>query len=474
MRLFLRIVLAALTFASLPVLAATAVSSEYPIPNPQSPLVNYGLFGTLHLSRPAGAAAHMVLLFSEIDGWNARDDALGAAIARQGALVVGIDTRAYLARMEAIKGDKCSYPAGHVEEVAHWIARHEGIAQYSAPLVVGDGAGATFAYAMTAQAPAGTFEGLVTLGWNEALRFPKAICPGDAGAMTAPDGAGAFRVAPVARMPLVWWPRPFAPGARNDGFGAQLAVAWRIAGLLWPPFASRDAGADMGWAYARWRARQDAAAPALPDDVADLPLTELAPTAPDAHRIAILVTGDGGWAGLDRGVADALAAQGMRVIGFSTLKFFWHTQTPQASADAIARVMAHYGKDDASARFVLVGYSFGASLVPVILNRLPDELRRRTDAGVMISPDDEAVFEIHVGDWFGSTQHDGALPIGPEIAKSATPLVCVHGADEDDSFCKKPQPANVRVADLPGGHHYDGDYAALGALIARSLPPARR
>lgn len=451
----------------------TAVCADAPAAQSPAATVDYGLFGTLHLSRPAAPATHMVLLFSDADGWSPRDDALGAAIAQRGALVVGIDTRAYLARMEAIKKDKCSYPAGHVEEVAHWIARHEGIAEYSAPLVIGDGAGATFAYAMTAQAPAGTFEGIVSLGWNAALRFPRAICAGDAGAMTAADGA-TFRVVPATKMPLVWWPRPFAPGARIDGVGAKFAVAWRAAGLIWPPFASRGAVNDIGLAYAQWRARQDASAPALPDDVADLPLNELAPTAADTHRIAILVTGDGGWAGLDRGVADALAAQGMRVIGFSTLKFFWHTQTPQASADAIARVMAHYGKDDPNARFVLVGYSFGASLVPVVLNRLPDELRRRTDAGVMISPDYEAVFEIHVGDWFGSTHHDGALPLGPEIAKSATPLVCVHGADEDDSFCNKPQPANVRVVDLPGGHHYDGDYAALGALIARSVGPAAK
>ena len=88
----------------------------------------------------------------------------------------------------------------------------------------------------------------------------------------------------------------------------------------------------------------------------------------------------------------------------------------------------------------------------------------------MISPDDEAVFEIHVGDWFGSTRHDDALPIGPEIAASKVPLLCVHGADEDDSFCLKPQPAGVRVLSLPGGHHYDGDYTALGALIVNNLP----
>lgn len=129
--------------------------------------------------------------------------------------------------------------------------------------------------------------------------------------------------------------------------------------------------------------------------------------------------------------------------------------------------MAHYARGHDDARFVLVGYSFGASLVPVVLNRLPPALRSRVDLGVMISPDDSAVFEIHVGDWFGSTRHEGALPLGPELDRNTTPLLCVQGADEDDSYCRKPLPANVRQASLPGGHHYDGDYAALGDLIAR-------
>ncbi|MEO7325109.1 MAG: AcvB/VirJ family lysyl-phosphatidylglycerol hydrolase [Dokdonella sp.] len=450
--------------------SALATQPSIPADVPASTL-DYGLFGTLHLSRPHSDIVHTVLLFSDRDGWTTRQDGIGDALAQQGAFVVGVDLPAYVKRLAGIK-DKCSYPAGHVEEVAHWIERHEGLADYSVPLVVGDGAGANFSYALTAQAPAGTFEGLLTLGWDAAFRLPKPFCAGDAGAMTAAGAAGDIRVTPVQKMPLTWWPQPFAAGARIDGLGVPLASAWRLLGTLLSPLTARAVDANPGFAYARWRQSEDAATSALPDDVADLPLTDIPATTGDAHRIAIIITGDGGWAGLDRGVADALTAHGVRVIGFSTLKFFWHKQTPDAAAAAIARVIAHYGKSDPTAGFVLIGYSFGASLVPVMINRLPETLRQRVEGGVMISPDDSAVFEIHVGDWFGSTHHDDTLPIGAEIAASKVPLVCVHGVDEDDSFCRKPQPALVHVVDLPGGHHYDGDYAALGALIVRSLPDA--
>ena len=465
---------------------ALAMATEAPAPDVARALqpaavgarpstVDYGLFGPLHLSRPSGELRHTVLLFSDRDGWTARQQGIGDALAARGAFVVGIDLPAYLKRMEAIK-DACSYPAGHVEEAAHWIERHESAADYSLPLLVGDGAGATFAYALGAQAPAGTFEGLVTLGWDTALRFPKAFCAGDAGAMTAVTAVGTYRVGMVEKMPLAWLPHPFAPDARIDGIGAPLAAAWHLLGTIVPTLASGDANADAGALYARWRERADVRGAALPDDVADLPLTEIAPTAAakdpaNAHRVAIIITGDGGWAGLDRGVADALTGDGVRVIGFSTLKFFWHKQTPDAAAAAIARVIAHYGSTDADARFVLIGYSFGASLVPVIINRLPDAARTRVQGGVMISPDDTAVFEIHVGDWFGSTRHDEALPLGPEVAQGKRPLVCVHGAEEDDSFCLSPQAAGVRAVALPGGHHYDGDYAALGRALLANLPP---
>jgi len=90
---------------------------------------------------------------------------------------------------------------------------------------------------------------------------------------------------------------------------------------------------------------------------------------------------------------------------------------------------------------------------------------------VLISPDPDAVFEVHMGDWFGSTHHEGTLPVGPEIARTTVPVICVHGNEEDDSFCLtltgKP---NVRQLPLSGGHHYNGDYDKLGAAIAAALP----
>jgi type IV secretory pathway VirJ component len=430
--------------------------------------VHFGLFGEVHTAIPAGEPQRAVVLVSDAAGWDARAETLAAALADDGALVFGIDLPAYLAQMESIN-DKCSLPASHFEEMTHWMQRNRNLKTYLYPVLVGDGAGATFAYAVDAQAPRGTYAGLITLGWDASLRLPKPLCAGDAGATTAADGNGAFRIAPVKRLPNPWLPQPFAPGARSRT--ALAALPRRLKNLFGAGPSEQTPGSAVTAALARLTAPAQNA-PALPQDVADLPLVEVAAQGKFADRIAVILTGDGGWAGLDVAVADQLARRGIEVVGFNTLKYFWQTRKPEEAADALTRIIGHYGAEHARADFVVVGYSFGAALAPVVINRLPQDAQRRVATQVLISPDPEAVFEIHVGDWFGSTHHEGAIPIAPEIGRSSVPVICVHGDEEGaDSFCQallgKP---NVRELVLPGGHHYNGDYDKLGAGIAGALP----
>lgn len=431
--------------------------------------VHYGLFGDLHVARPADTATRTLMFVSDANGWDAREDAYADALAAAGTFVVGIDLPAYIKELDGIQGD-CSYPYAHMEEVSHWIQRHENFANYSAPWLVGLDRGATLAYAVAAQAPAGTFAGLATLGFDFDWRLAHKICAGDAGEATAADGQRGFRVVPVARLGNAWLPRPYAPGSTIDGIGRDLAQLHDR--VFASPSPRRDGPQTLTTTLQRWDRREARRHEPLPQDVADLPLTDIAPTATANGRIAIVLTGDGGWAGLDQGVAEALAADGVQVIGFSTLKFFWKQRTPDEAAAAVARVVGHYAAQNPDARFALVGYSFGASLLPVVLNRLPDDARAKIDLQFMISPDDEAVFEIKVGDWFGGAHHDGALPIAPELAQTNVPAFCLHGDDEDDSPCPK-LGEKVTALSLPGGHHYDGDYAAIGKLLLQHWPLRR-
>jgi len=437
-------------------------------------VVHYGLFGDVHVASPNSEPKRTIIFISDKDGWSARAESLATALSTDGALVFGIDTPAYLKEMLSIKNGACHFPSAHIQEMSDWMQKNQKVKNFSYPLLVGDGAGAAFAYAVDAQAPKGTFGGLVTLGWDFSPRFPKPFCKGDAGEMSVADGKDGYRLTPVGALPNRWLPLPFANGARVDG---ALSLLDKLRQWL-APSASRlakpreDAGVELNDGIA-WLTAPAAAAKPLPGDVADLPLIEVPAQGTFAERIAIVLTGDGGWAGLDVAVADQLSKRGIAVVGLNTLKFFWQTRTPAEAADAVTRIIGHYGGEHPHADFIVIGYSFGASLAPVVVNRVADAARARIAAQVLISPDPEAVFEIHVGDWFGSTHHEGAIAITPEIADTKVPVICVHGAEEGaDSFCAtlvgKP---NVTDVSLPGGHHYDGDYEALGARIAASLPP---
>jgi type IV secretory pathway VirJ component len=426
--------------------------------------IHFGLFGNVHTATPEGEIKRTVVLVSDSGGWNARAEALAVALAADGALVFGVDLPAYLQQMESIN-DKCSFPAAHFEEMSDWMQRNQKLTKFTYPFLVGDGAGATFAYAVDAQAPQGTFAGLITLGWDFSLRLAKPLCKGDSGLETATDANGQFRIVPVSRLPNPWLPQPFAPGAMRNGALARLENKLKLS----PPLS--DAGKELAVALARF-SEPVVTAPSLPQDVADLPLVEVPAQGAFANRIGIILTGDGGWAGLDVAIAAQLSKRGIAVVGLNTLKFFWQTRKPEEAADALTRIIGHYGAQHADADFVVIGYSFGAALAPVVINRLPEAARARIAAQVLISPDPEAVFEVKVGDWFGAAEHEGAIAIAPEIAKTKVPVICVHGDEEGaESFCQtligKPK---VSQLILPGGHHYNGDYDKLGASIVATLP----
>jgi len=435
-----------------------------------STLVHYGLFGNVHVGAPAGEPKRTVVFISDASGWNARAEAMTSALSDDGALVLGIDLPAYLKEMLSIN-DKCSLPAAHVEEMSDWMQRHRNLKNFSNPVLIGDGAGATFAYAIDAQAPKGTFAAMVTLGYDFAFRLPKPICSGDAGKLTLPASDGSYRVIPVKALPNPWLPLPFAPQARRTGMPLLDRVLRKLEAASVDIPQAPAPGAGLA-AAVNWLTTPVATAPTLPEDIADLPLIEVPALGAPAERLAVIITGDGGWAGLDIAVADQLARRGIAVIGWSTVKYFWQTRKPDEAAGALTRIIGHYGAAHPLSDFVVIGYSFGAALAPVLINRVPEAARTRIAAQVLISPDAEAVFEIHVGDWFGSTRHEGAIPVLPEIDKTRVPVICVHGAEEGaDSFCQKlVGKAIVRQLELPGGHHYNGDYDKLGASISAALP----
>ena len=206
----------------------------------------------------------------------------------------------------------------------------------------------------------------------------------------------------------------------------------------------------------------------LPADVGDLPLTELPVGGGTGDTLAIMVSGDGGWAGLDRSVAAALNARGLPVVGWDSLRYFWTARTPQGAALDLDRVIRHYARAWGKSRVLLVGYSQGADVLPFMVNRLPQASRQRVAGTVLIGVSNEAFFEFSVTHWL--TTPRGGLPVPPEVNGGRLGRVaCIYGAEEAESPCRSFAAQGLRRIELPGGHHFAGDYERVASAVLEIL-----
>ncbi len=188
--------------------------------------------------------------------------------------------------------------------------------------------------------------------------------------------------------------------------------------------------------------------------------------------LVVILSGDGGWADLDRQLGIRMAARGLSVLGFDCMKYFWQTRSPEETARDIDAVVEHYLSAWGKQRLVLIGYSFGAAVEPFVLARLPDALRAKLALAVLLGPATYANWEIHWGDWLHDQPHASARPVAAELAKiGGIRILCVYGALEaKGSLCPTLAKGTAELLELPGGHHFDEDYVKLADLILQRVP----
>jgi type IV secretory pathway VirJ component len=192
-------------------------------------------------------------------------------------------------------------------------------------------------------------------------------------------------------------------------------------------------------------------------------------TAP-SDTFAIMLSGDGGWAGLDKEVAAALSANGIPVVGLDSLRYFWTARTPEGLAADLSRMIDYYVKQLGKQRVLLAGYSQGADVLPFAVNRLTPAARSHVALTAVMGMSEYALFEFHMSNWI--SDDNSGPPTLPEVARiGGMTVLCIYGEDETDSLCPRLDPHKVTIVKLKGGHHFDGDYAALARTIMTSTRP---
>jgi type IV secretory pathway VirJ component len=424
--------------------------------------LTHGRFKDFVVYSPSGKPTSFVLFLSGQAGWNAAAESMAQQLVTQGAMVAGIDTPRFEANLQADPAD-CVFPDGDLENLSHFVQAYFHNDTYLAPILVGEDSGATLAYAVLAQAPNDTFASALTVDFCPSLEMQKPLCKGS-GVKFEPDA----RAAGVNLLPIKSLGDPWVALQTQGTQCAAAAVEFvskvrgaASAGMKKFSMSSFDA------AFAKLAADSSRARLAPPPAaLGDLPVVEVAarPGVAQSDEFALLMSGDGGWAGIDQDIAAALSAAGIPVVGLDSLRYYWTARTPEglaADTDKLIRYyLAHLGKK----RVLLIGYSQGADVLPFAVNRLSPATRSSVALAAILGMSEHALFEFHVSSWI-SDSNSGPATL-PEVDRiSGMPVLCIYGADEKDSLCPKLDPKKIMVLEVKGGHHFDGDYAGLAQHI---------
>jgi type IV secretory pathway VirJ component len=202
--------------------------------------------------------------------------------------------------------------------------------------------------------------------------------------------------------------------------------------------------------------------------VSRLPIVEL-PARDSGTTLVVFLSGDGGWADIDRRIAARLAQRGDAVAGLNLRDYLKTKRTPEEVADAVSAIARVYGARWHRSGLLIVGFSRGANVAPFAVSRFSPELSARLRGVALIGLNRAANFKWHLQDVIRDVIRDDDVPTLPELAKlQGIPIVCVYGSDERESACRSAQP-DVRRIERRGGHHLDGDYEALADLIHDSF-----
>lgn len=420
--------------------------------------VSHGRFAAVHVQGPA--QPQRVLVWFGDGAGAAHDDPALQALQRDGALVATVDINAVRGALAREGAGACAFGIGDVENFSRWLQARLQLPGYRLPLLGGDGEGAALAYALAAQADAGMTAGLLTRDFVPGAAPSLPVC----GPAVA---AGALRAVPLARP----WLAVAGHTATDEAAESVLDTFQQRIPLARRARATQRGEATPGLLAA---ARVLAAAPGVsiappPAELQGLPVVEV-PARQAGDTLAIFLSGDGGWAGLDKDVAAALAAQGVSVVGLDSLRYFWTARTPAGVATDIERIVQHYRTRWQRPRVMLIGFSQGADVLPASINRMDPATRAALERVVLLSAGRRATFEFHVSNWLGGS--DDGLPIAPEVLRlPAAHTWCVYGADDPDALCPDLPAGSAQIQRLPGDHHFNGDHARLAEVILQGLPP---
>jgi type IV secretory pathway VirJ component len=174
--------------------------------------------------------------------------------------------------------------------------------------------------------------------------------------------------------------------------------------------------------------------------------------------IALLLSGDGGWFNFEQAIANNLASLGIPTIGIDTKKYFWSRKTPEKTSADMTEILNYYSKEWGKNKFILIGYSQGAEIVPFIFTLFPQNIRSNVLSAVLLSPAKTTDFEIHISNMLDLGNRQNTYDVIQEIKKlDKIKTICIYGDKEKSTVPALLEGSRAKFVFIPGDHHYHGN-----------------
>ncbi|MEW6442538.1 MAG: AcvB/VirJ family lysyl-phosphatidylglycerol hydrolase [bacterium] len=399
---------------------------------------------------------------------------LARAVSALSYLVAGVDLKSLLSRTDD-PALPCWNPLADFEDLSRFLDERYALGQ-KRPVLVGYAAGGSLAYAVLAQAPVHSFHAVISLEFCPRLAIRRRLCPGQQHPGPGARESKGQALIPREHLETGWFvflsdsacpdekpgdfvnridnARPVTLPGESPGMPEQKAWQPQLLSLLqW-----LDPGIPR-------QVRPDA-------DLHGVPLIEVnaAGGTPPNPTMAVLLSGDGGWAELDRSVSAELAKRGIPTVGWDSLSYFWKPKTPDQAGFDLEQVLRHYTRAWNKDKVILIGYSLGADVLSFMANRLSPEMKSRVLLVAFLGLGRQTSFEFHLTDWLGFSSQN-SLPVVPEVERLTwAKRLCIYGEQEPDSGCPDLSGKGVTLINLPGDHHFGRDYSGIvGRLLECAL-----
>jgi type IV secretory pathway VirJ component len=204
---------------------------------------------------------------------------------------------------------------------------------------------------------------------------------------------------------------------------------------------------------------------ALPGRSGDLPVKEwdIATETP----FVFYISGDGGMNEFSTSLCTAISKAGFSIAAINARSYFWTKKNPEQTANDIAAYLEKKLRNRKNQQLVLAGYSFGADVVPFIVNKHPDSIRRNLTSVVLISPSTSTDFEIHWSDIIGWNKKRSMDVIAAINKMSVRKTATIFGSDENDFPIHDIKLQSYSNEILPGGHHFDGNTGEVAKIMVK-------